>query len=213
MSFDQGKFDLFQGLVKAASEGYSVAEVQVELADVLSAELEKTASEADIDHKLGLESMAHTFLKVASEVYAEYDLSESTDEEVLDYILEKIAEDEDEKSEKKMSTGKKVGLGLAGVGALAGLAAGARGGQHALRNRRLAQSSPYHDGGLSGNLRAARAGLAADARGAGARLRSGASSIADKVKSPFRKKASADELPEDLENALAILEEYGLLED
>lgn len=206
MSFDQGKFDLFQGLVKAASEGYSVAEVQVELADVLSAELEKTASEEDVDHKLGLESMAHTFLKVASEVYAEYDLSESTDEEVLDYILEKIAEDEDEKAEKKMSTGKKVGLGLAGAGALAGLAAGARGAQHAYGVRGL-------NYGARGHLSAARTGLAHDAQRAGARLRSGASSIADKVKSPFKKKASADELPEDLENALAILEEYGLLED
>lgn len=212
MSFDQGKFDLFQGLVKAASEGYSVAEVQFELADVLSAELEKTASEADVDHKLGLESMAHTFLKVASEVYAEYDLSDSTDDEVLDYILEKIAEDEDEKTERKMSTGKKVGLGLAGVGALAGLAAGARGAQHA-RNAKRAFDA-YGLSSTKGDLlSAAGRGLRADAQGAGARLRSGAASIADRVKSPFRKKASADELPEDLENALYILEEYGLLED
>lgn len=87
----------------------------------LNAELDKTASESDVDYQLGIESMCHEFLKTANQLFAEYDCSDCSQNEFAQIVLEKIAEEESEeieKSEKRTMRDRARAFGSAAKGHL-----------------------------------------------------------------------------------------------
>lgn len=207
-NFENGKFTAFSDLVKIAQEGeLGLSGVHELINNTLSMELEKTASEDDVDFKLGVEALCHSFLKEASEVYAEYDLSDVEESQVIDFILEKVAEEADEKEKKKgMSTGAKagVGAGLAALGAAGATAALARkGGGKASYN--------YLRGGK--NLDGSNVGRMQAAKGV---LRMGADSVRKSLaerKAKRSNKEASEQLDNEVLDALEALDRHGLLDE
>ena len=86
-----GKEAAFNQISDMSWEGASIDDVFAVVQNTLEAPLDKYASEGDMDFTLGVESMCHEFLKVASEVYAEYDLSDAYETDIIEFVLDKIA--------------------------------------------------------------------------------------------------------------------------
>ena len=80
-SFDQGREAALTKIAELVNEGHESAEVFSFLNEVVHEPLEKTASEEDVDFRLGVESAIFGFLKEACDVYATYSV-ESAEEHV-----------------------------------------------------------------------------------------------------------------------------------
>jgi hypothetical protein len=94
MSYEFGKEAAYGDFVEMSENGAGFSDVMDAVQNTLAQELEKYASEDDVDARLGIESVCYQFLKVANDIFGQYDVTDSTDEEVLDAILMKIAVDE-----------------------------------------------------------------------------------------------------------------------
>jgi hypothetical protein len=79
-SFDQGREAGLAKIAELVAGGHQSAEVFSYVNEVLHEPLEKTASEEDVDFRLGVESAFFGFLKEACDVYGTYQV-ESTEEQ------------------------------------------------------------------------------------------------------------------------------------
>lgn len=201
-NFGIGKEAAYADFVEMAEEGAGFSNVMEAIQNTLSEELEKNASEEDLDGRLGIESACYQFLKVANDVFGEFDTSDSSDEEILDVVLMKIAEEEEKSRTQKVKDfagrhkKKLIGAGVAA----AALAPGVRGagggaglahlmGQSKAKGAAHGFTGAYQDMGRSAKKKA--------------------SSAYNSVKERMGKKASDDRI----EAALEILAEAGLLDD
>lgn len=118
MSFELGKEAAYADFVELAEDGAGFTEVMGLVSETLAAELEKNASEEDVDFRMGIDAACHQFMKVANEIYGEYDLEDMSDEEILDFALMKIAKDERTKEEVAAKLRERYGYkgSMGGVG-------------------------------------------------------------------------------------------------
>lgn len=201
-NFGFGKEAAYADFVEMAEDGAGFSYVMEAIQNTLSEDLEKNASEEDLDGRLGVESACYQFLKVANDVFGEFDTSDSSDEEILDVVLMKIAEEEEKSRTQKVRDfagnhkKKLIGAGLAAAALAPGAYGAARGAKNATsgaKNRALGAAM-----GAKGGYQT----VGGAARGA-------ASSAYNSVKERMGKKASDDRI----EAALEILAEAGLLDD
>ena len=89
-----GKEAAFEEMVDMTYDGYSVADITNRVSNTIYSGIEKNASEESIDYKRGIDAACHDFVKHASELYGEYDLSNMNDGEIVTEVFEKIAKDE-----------------------------------------------------------------------------------------------------------------------
>lgn len=164
LPFDFAKIASLEELAERADAGQSFGDLINAVMETLGEDgLDKHASEEDRDIRLGVESACYQFLKVANEVFGQYDLSDATDDDVIEVVFEKIAEEEQKSRARralefaKRNKGKlAAGAALAAAGAVeAKTGAGrraARSAMHKLKSmnteRKLKSSlggeSPYN---------------------------------------------------------------------
>lgn len=207
MSFEIGKEAAYADFVALAEDGAGFTDVINAVRNTLDQELEKNASAEDVDVQLGIESACYQFLKVANEIYGEYDVEDASDEEILDAVLMKIAEEEEKSRTQKVKDfagrhkKKLIGAGLAAAALAPGAIGAAKGMAH---DRKLKAH------GLEmGYGRAAARGAAAPYKAGAAALKNKASAAYNSVKEKMGKSASDERVQE----ALEILAEAGLLDD
>ncbi len=123
-SFELGKEAALEDICDFVDSGASVEECLSVINDTVNSELDKNASEEDVDFRLGVESYCYDFLKEAAETYAVYDLEGAHDYDILEHIIHKTAA-EDKK--QGLSAGEKAAIGAGGLAALGTAAAGTYG--------------------------------------------------------------------------------------
>jgi hypothetical protein len=231
MSFEFGKEAAYADFVEMALDGAGFSDVIGAVNNTLNDDLEKIASEEEFDYKLGVDAACYEFLKVANEIYGEYDTEGVSDEEILDAILMKIAKDERSKEEVAAKLKERYGYhgSMGGVGKREGAKKkmvaqasekniGPRSAKESLLPA-AKSADPAHKGSLADSLRyraknmsrnekigvgAGAAALGAGALGAGYLLNK-----RRKAKQEQEKSASDYRVQE----ALEILAEAGLLDD
>lgn len=90
-----GKEAALDEIAELGDEGYSVGEITQHVSNSVNSGIDKRASEEDLDYRRGIDAGCHQFLKSASEIYGNYDVSGADDYEILHATFEKIAEDEE----------------------------------------------------------------------------------------------------------------------
>lgn len=115
MSFERGQDAAVEALAALAEEGGDFQEALEFVNETLHGELEKTASEEEVDVKRGVDSILFDFMKHASEIAGCYDLSEMDSQDVLSAVLYSMADEygafedeeelEKEAAESSMNTG------------------------------------------------------------------------------------------------------------
>jgi hypothetical protein len=209
MSFEFGKEAAYADFVEMAENGAGFTDVVEAVRNTLDQELEKNASEEDIDSKLGVESVCYQFLKVANDLYGEYDMSDLSDEEVLDTVLLKIAEEEEKSRTQKVKDfagrhkKKLIGAGVAA----AALAPGLRGAGGGASLAHLTGQSKAK--GAAAGFTGAYKDMGRSAAAGASKLKGKVGSAYNSVKEKMGKKASDERVQE----ALEILAEAGLLDD
>jgi hypothetical protein len=79
--------------------------------------LDKNASEEDHDIRLGVESTCYQFLKVANQIFGEYDVTDASDDDIIEAVFEKIAEEEQKSRARRMVEFAKRNKGKIAAGA------------------------------------------------------------------------------------------------
>lgn len=206
MSFELGKEAAYSDFVELAEKGHGFSDVMSLVSQTLSAELEKTASEEEVDYRMGVDAACHQFMKIANELYGEYDLDGRSDEEILDFALLKIAEEEEKKKEG-MSTKKKLAIGGAGLATGLALAPGVIGAAKGVRNAPSGAKNKALGAvmGAQGGYQAVGGAI----KGGASKLKNKAGSAYNSMKERMGKKASDERVQE----ALEVLAEAGLLDD
>lgn len=102
MSFSNGMDLAVEALVEIAEGGADFHDALSFINDTLHQELEKTASEEDMDVKRGLDSVFFDFMKHASEIAGLYDLSDMDSRDVLGAVLYSMAEDYEERANQEI---------------------------------------------------------------------------------------------------------------
>lgn len=205
-NFNFGKEAALNELAEMIDDGATMQDVMEVIEGTLGNQ-EKVASEEDMDFRLGLEAVCHDFLAKTASLYGEYDASELDENEQAFVVFEKVAEgmaDKARAAAKKVKDSAGRAAGAASNVAQApvrGLAWGVANGKGGTRDR-LASGMNAHSGKATAGLAAA--GLL----GAGAY---GVNKLRKKRQEEREKKASFND--QDVESAIDILKQAGLLED
>lgn len=125
LPFEFAKNASLEQLAERADYGATFGDLIDAVRETLAEDgLDKNASEEDHDIRLGIESTCYQFLKVANEVFGEYNLDDADDSDIIELVFEKIAEEEQKSRGRRMLDAAKRNKGKIGAGiALAGLAA------------------------------------------------------------------------------------------
>lgn len=96
--YDEGRSQAaFEIMRRIEEQDASLSDVIETINNTLYNELEKTASEEEMDVKRGIDAFCFDFLKTASEVSATYDLSDASEEDFLIEVLSLLADEEAER--------------------------------------------------------------------------------------------------------------------
>lgn len=126
-AYRMGKQAAFQGLVNDFEAGTGIGDVLGTVHQVVNSGLDKEASQQDIDTRMGIDNVLHSFLEKTAHLYGQYRAESQEDHrQIFKTALEKVAEEDERANKKKggegMSTAQKAGVGAAGAAGLAGLA-------------------------------------------------------------------------------------------
>lgn len=120
LPFEFAKNASLMTLAEKADEGATFGDLIDMVRETLGEDgLDKNASEEDQDLRLGVESTCYQFLKVANEVFGEYDLSDADDSDVIELVFEKIAEEEQKSRARRALDMAKRNKGKLAAGGLA----------------------------------------------------------------------------------------------
>ncbi len=205
-AFEMGKWAALEDLCDYADEGASMADCLEVINETVNTDLDKYASEEDVDFRLGIESFCYDFLKEAAETYGTYDVEDVGDYDLIEHVMDKVAKKDDDYynnlARGKMTTRQK----LQSVGRR--VTSGAVKAKKGLWDDRSAGERAAIGGGT----------LAAGATAAGAALgaRKGYKALKKKYKERKAKKAKGqkkDASDHRMIAALEALDEAGLLDD
>lgn len=96
--YDEGRSQAaFEIMRRIEEDNASIEDVISTINNTLHDQLEKTASEEDMDVKRGIDSFCYDFLKTASDISGTYDLSDVNEDDFLAFILEEMADSESDR--------------------------------------------------------------------------------------------------------------------
>jgi hypothetical protein len=209
-NFNFGKEAALNELAELIDDGATMSDV-LEVIESTLGDQTKVASEDDMDFRLGLEATCHDFLAKTAGLYGEFDASELDENEQAYVVFEKVAEGWKDSLKEKASKASEYAKGRASAGSaqaqrpVKALAAKMLDGQEVgSRRARVGAAMSRNSGRITAGTGLAAAGLL----GAGAY---GANKLRQKRNAEREKTASYDE--GDVETALDILKQAGLLED
>ena len=102
--YDEGRSQAaFEIMRRIEEEDASLSDVIETINNTIYNQLEKTASEENMNVKRGIDAFCFDFLKTASEISGTYDLSDVSEEDFLVEVLSILADEENERSLEKQA--------------------------------------------------------------------------------------------------------------
>ncbi|MGI9527020.1 MAG: hypothetical protein ACR2MS_07930 [Weeksellaceae bacterium] len=203
-NFEFGKEAALNEMIEYADAGYGLEDLVDLATETINDDqvMNKIASEEDFDFQLGVEAFCHEFMAKTASLMGEYDTSELDELDKIAFVIEKIAEDK-----KKGIFGRgvdAVGEGLARVGRGVAYGAASPGDGRIAKMRNAAANFA--------NKNQKSVGAATLAAGAGTLAAGGLGARKLYKKRQAAKAQGQNKQASEIDHAVAILQEAGLLD-